>query len=263
MRAATPTRNVTVFAPVDVHALEVAGVMDVFNEANAQAGCAALYAVTLAAERREAIRCSSGLRIVPDLSVEDPAPDADTLIVAGSYGIPGAPSEAVIAWLRRRSLSARRYGAVCTGAFLAGAADPAWLTLELTESLMAEDSPEILGLFRRLRELGIGLSIDDFGTGYSSLRYLERFPLTEIKIDRSFVAGLPASPAKRVIVEAVIKLGAELGVRVIAEGVEREAERDALAAMGCAFAQGYLFSPPLDAEAFAAMAADRRSEAPA
>jgi predicted signal transduction protein with EAL and GGDEF domain len=155
MRAATPTSNVTVFAPVDVHALEVAGVMDVFNEANAQAGCAALYAVTLAAERREAIRWSS------------------------------------------------------------------------------------------------------------SLRYLERFPLTEIKIDRSFVAGLPASPAKRVIVEAVIKLGAELGVRVIAEGVEREAERDALAAMGCAFAQGYLFSPPLDAEAFAAMAADRRSEAPA
>ena len=132
--------------------------------------------------------------------------------------------------------------------------DPAWLTLELTESLLAEDSPEMLSIFHRLRELGIGLSIDDFGTGYSSLRYLERFPLTEIKIDRSFVTGLLNSPAKRVIVEAVIKLGAELGVRVIGEGVERQTECDTLAAMGCSFAQGSLFSPPLPADQFSLIA---------
>lgn len=123
--------------------------------------------------------------------------------------------------------------------------EPSWLTLELTESLLADDSSEMLGIFRGLRELGIGLSIDDFGTGYSSLRYLERFPLTEIKIDRSFVAGLPHSAAKRVIVESVIKLGSELGVRVIAEGVEQQTERDMLAAMGCILGQGYLFAPPL------------------
>jgi PAS domain S-box-containing protein/diguanylate cyclase (GGDEF)-like protein len=123
--------------------------------------------------------------------------------------------------------------------------DPACLTLELTESLLAEDSPEMLGIFGRLRGLGVGLSIDDFGTGHSSLRYLERFPLSEIKIDRSFVAGLPGSAAKRVIVEAVIKLGAELGVRVIAEGVEQKNERDMLAAMGCLIAQGNFFSPAL------------------
>jgi PAS domain S-box-containing protein/diguanylate cyclase (GGDEF)-like protein len=128
--------------------------------------------------------------------------------------------------------------------------EPAWLTLELTESLLAEDSPEMLGIFRQLRELGIGLSIDDFGTGHSSLRYLERFPLTEIKIDRSFVAGLPFSAAKRVIVEAVIKLGAELDVRVIAEGVEQQNERDMLAAMGCRIAQGNLFNPPVTADLF-------------
>jgi len=122
MPAATPSRNVVVFAPTDVHALEIASVMDVFNEANAQAGSTTLYSMTLVAERRETIRCSSGLRIVPDLSIADPVPDADTLIVAGSYGVPRAPSDAVIAWLQRRSVSARRYGAVCTGAFLVGAA---------------------------------------------------------------------------------------------------------------------------------------------
>ena len=132
--------------------------------------------------------------------------------------------------------------------------DPAWLTLELTESLLADGSPDILNIFQRLRALGVGLSIDDFGTGYSSLRYLERFPLTEIKIDRSFVAGLPHSGAKRGIVEAVIKLGEQLGVRVIGEGVERETERDMLAAMGCSLAQGNLFSPPVAADAFSTFA---------
>jgi EAL domain-containing protein (putative c-di-GMP-specific phosphodiesterase class I) len=134
-------------------------------------------------------------------------------------------------------------------------ADPACLTLELTENLLAEDSPEMLGIFHRLRDLGIGLSIDDFGTGYSSLRYLERFPLTEIKIDRSFVSGLPHSAAKRVIVEAVIKLGSELGVRVVGEGVEQQTERDMLAAMGCTVAQGHLFSQPLPADEFRAFTA--------
>jgi PAS domain S-box-containing protein/diguanylate cyclase (GGDEF)-like protein len=133
--------------------------------------------------------------------------------------------------------------------------DPAWLTLELTESLLAEDSPEMLGIFRRLRDLGIGLSIDDFGTGYSSLRYLERFPLSEIKLDRSFVCGLPHSAAKRIIVEAVIKLAGELGARVVGEGVEQETERDMLAAMGCGFAQGHLFSLPLPASEFSLIAA--------
>jgi len=131
-------------------------------------------------------------------------------------------------------------------------ADPAWLTLELTEGLLTDDSPEMLGIFHQLRDLGIGLSIDDFGTGYSSLRYLERFPMTEIKIDRSFVSGLPHSAAKRVIVEAVIKLGSELGVRVVGEGVEQQLERDMLVHMGCSTAQGYLFSPPLSSEAFEA-----------
>jgi transcriptional regulator GlxA family with amidase domain len=102
--------------------MEIASVMDVFNEANAQADGKTLYKMTVVAERREVIRCASGLRIAPDLSIADSAPDADTLLVAGSYEVPAAPSEAVITWLRQSSTSARRYGAVCTGTFLIGAA---------------------------------------------------------------------------------------------------------------------------------------------
>jgi transcriptional regulator GlxA family with amidase domain len=100
----------------------MASVMDVFHEANAQAALDRLYATTLVAERRDAFRSSSGLCVIPDVSIRDLSPAADTLIVAGSYGVPRPPSEAVIAWLQDRSASARRYGAVCTGSFLIGAA---------------------------------------------------------------------------------------------------------------------------------------------
>lgn len=117
----TPPREIVLFAPADVHALEIASVMDTFNQANAQAG-STLYTMTFVAERRNTLRSTSGLRIVPDLSIDDPVPEADTLMVAGSYGIPEIPSDTVTAWLRRRSASARRYGAICTGAFLIGAA---------------------------------------------------------------------------------------------------------------------------------------------
>ncbi len=130
-------------------------------------------------------------------------------------------------------------------------AQPAWLTLEITESLFLNDTPGVLGAFRRLRDLGVGLAIDDFGTGYSSLRLLETFPVTEIKIDRSFIGELAASPSKMVIVRAVIDLGRALGLAVVAEGVETEAERALLSSMGCPIAQGYLFGRPVDAESFA------------
>ena len=122
MATAAPPRNVVIFAPSDVHALEIASVMDVFNEANAQAGFASLYTMTFVAERRDIIRCTSGLRIVPDLSIDEPTPVVDTLVVAGTYGVPDTISDAVIVWLRQRSATARRYGAVCTGTFLLGAA---------------------------------------------------------------------------------------------------------------------------------------------
>lgn len=123
---------------------------------------------------------------------------------------------------------------------------PEWLTLELTENLMIPEPQNIRRAFEDLRRLGIGISIDDFGTGYSNLRYLESFPLNEIKVDRSFVHEVAHSVAKRVIVESVVKLGAALGIRVVAEGIETEAERAIMRALGCSVGQGYLFAAPLD-----------------
>jgi EAL domain-containing protein (putative c-di-GMP-specific phosphodiesterase class I) len=120
-------------------------------------------------------------------------------------------------------------------------ADPSWLTLELTERLIATDSQDMLTIFHGVRELGVGLSIDDFGTEYSSLRYLERFPVTEVKVDRSFVSNLQHQPMKRIIVGAVIELGAELGIDIVAEGIEHEGERAMLRDMNCNLGQGYLF----------------------
>jgi EAL domain-containing protein (putative c-di-GMP-specific phosphodiesterase class I) len=96
----------------------------------------------------------------------------------------------------------------------------------------------------------VALSVDDFGTGYSSLGYLKRFPIDELKIDRSFVADLPGRPADTAIVHSVIALGACLGMTVVAEGVENEAQRACLARLGCHHYQGFLFSPPLPGEQF-------------
>jgi len=135
-------------------------------------------------------------------------------------------------------------------------ADPSWLTLELTERLIATDSPDMLTIFHRVRDLGVGLSIDDFGTEYSSLRYLERFPVSEVKIDKSFISNLQHQPIKRIIVGAVIELGAELGIDIVAEGIEQEGERAMLRDMNCNLGQGYLFSPPLSEEHFAMLARD-------
>lgn len=131
-------------------------------------------------------------------------------------------------------------------------AEPDWLTLEITESMLLNSTPGVLDAFQRLRALGVGLSVDDFGTGYSSLRMLESFPVTEIKIDRSFVGELAASPAKMVIVRAIIELGRALGLTVVAEGVETEAQRMLLAGMGCPIGQGYLFGHPVDGDNFTA-----------
>lgn len=125
-----------------------------------------------------------------------------------------------------------------------------WLTLELTENLMAPEPEAIRRTFERLRRLGVGISIDDFGTGYSNLRYLESFPLSEIKVDRSLVHDLAHSAAKRVIVESIVKLGAALDIRVVAEGIETEAERAIVRALGCSVGQGYLFAAPMEDLAF-------------
>jgi len=129
-------------------------------------------------------------------------------------------------------------------------APPGMVVLELTESILLGDVDGAIDVMQRLRARGIRFSIDDFGTGYSSLAYLQSLPINELKIDRSFVRNLPASEGNLAIVRAVVALASALGVKVIAEGVETEDERNALAGNGCQFFQGYLFARPLPADEF-------------
>jgi diguanylate cyclase (GGDEF)-like protein/PAS domain S-box-containing protein len=127
---------------------------------------------------------------------------------------------------------------------------PAMLELELTESILLRDVDETLARLDALAELGVRLSIDDFGTGYSSLSYLKRFPICKLKIDRSFISELPVNDSDTAIVMAIINLSQALKLRVIAEGVETEAQRHFLATAGCDEFQGFLCKPALSAEEF-------------
>jgi diguanylate cyclase (GGDEF)-like protein len=127
---------------------------------------------------------------------------------------------------------------------------PQLLELELTESILVHDADEALHRLHALARLGVKMSIDDFGTGYSSLAYLKRFPIDKLKIDRSFVSGLPDDDSDAGIVRAILQMARALGLRVIAEGVETEAQRSFLHDAGCDEFQGYLFAPALDALSF-------------
>ena len=131
--------------------------------------------------------------------------------------------------------------------------DPAWLHLEITESLLMSQSEVILANFDGFERLGIKFSLDDFGTGYSSLGYLKRFPLRLLKIDRSFVQGLPDDSDNAAIVTAVIAMAKSLGMEVVAEGIETDAQRMFLKRLGCSHGQGFLFSRPVPADEFAAL----------
>ncbi|HEY5881352.1 MAG TPA: EAL domain-containing protein [Nakamurella sp.] len=126
------------------------------------------------------------------------------------------------------------------------------LTFEITESNVMTDPEHSLPVLRRLHAMGIRLSVDDFGTGYSSLAYLRRLPIDEIKIDRSFVQGMGTDLSDLAIVRAIVDLGHSLGLRVVAEGVEEEAARDALREMECDEAQGFLISRPMPMDRFEA-----------
>ena len=127
---------------------------------------------------------------------------------------------------------------------------PGLLELELTESVLVQDADDALQRLHALAHLGLKLSIDDFGTGYSSLAYLKRFPIGKLRIDRSFVQGLPADDSDAGIVRAIVQMAAALGMRVIAEGVETEAQRHFLKAAGCHEFQGFLYAPALDSRSF-------------
>jgi len=123
-------------------------------------------------------------------------------------------------------------------------ADPARLRLELTESLIIDNLEQTIERMDQLRSLGLTFSMDDFGTGYASLSSLQRLPLAEVKIDRSFVFGLPDSLDDAAIVRSTLDLARHLGLFAVAEGVETEEQRAFLEAAGCVCFQGYLFGRP-------------------
>jgi EAL domain-containing protein (putative c-di-GMP-specific phosphodiesterase class I) len=125
--------------------------------------------------------------------------------------------------------------------------DPRCLKLEITESIMMENAEAASAMLVQLRGLGVQLSIDDFGTGYSSLSYLHRFPVNTLKIDRSFVMRMGDAGENSEIVRTILTLATNLGMDVIAEGVETKGQLAQLKAMGCPYGQGYLFSRPVDA----------------
>ena len=129
------------------------------------------------------------------------------------------------------------------------------LELELTESILVQDAQDALARLQALAALGVKLAIDDFGTGYSSLSYLKRFPIGRLKIDRSFVAGLPTDQSDAGLVNAIIQMGRALQLETVAEGVETEAQRQFLRQAGCEQFQGFLFAPALAVPDFEALLA--------
>ncbi len=133
--------------------------------------------------------------------------------------------------------------------------NPTLLTLELTESVLLRDPALAVERLNELRTLGLRLSVDDFGTGYSSLTYLKGLPVDEVKVDKGFVDALAEDPADRAVVRAVVEIAHTLGVRVVAEGVEKQEQQDSLASLGVDEVQGYLLARPMPEEALRRWAA--------
>ncbi len=136
---------------------------------------------------------------------------------------------------------------------------PAWIKLEITESLLLEDSQDILAMLNAFDDMGLAISIDDFGTGYSALSYLNRFPVSQIKIDRSFVRDIPADQDKSELVKAIISIAHALNLELVAEGVETTEQAAYLHRHGCPLAQGYLYGKPMPQIAFEALLAEQNA----
>jgi EAL domain-containing protein (putative c-di-GMP-specific phosphodiesterase class I) len=126
--------------------------------------------------------------------------------------------------------------------------DPRWIEFEVTESVMLPDPQQAVKLLRDLKAMGVRLTIDDFGTGYSSLAYLKRLPIDCVKIDASFIRGIPVDASDVAITETILAMAGSLGLKVVAEGVETHDQVRFLERRGCDEMQGYYFSKPLPAE---------------
>lgn len=140
--------------------------------------------------------------------------------------------------------------------------DPGLIYVEVTEGALMNDVPRSEAMLRNLKELGVKLSLDDFGTGYSSLSYLKRFPFDKVKIDQSFVRDVTTSHSDAVLVKVIISMAHGLGLKVVAEGVETEAQCEVLRINACDEIQGYFFSKPISAQAMEELISERRQLPP-
>jgi diguanylate cyclase (GGDEF)-like protein/PAS domain S-box-containing protein len=165
-----------------------------------------------------------------------------------AWQVAGLPSIAVSVNVSARQFRERDLVGRVASALKDSGLEPKYLELELTESLIMEDVALAVATMKELQGLGVRLSIDDFGTGYSSLSALKTFPVVRLKIDKTFIDGLLADENDRAVIEAVISLGRTLNLKVIAEGVETEAQAALLRKINCDEMQGYLFSKPLPGE---------------
>ena len=139
---------------------------------------------------------------------------------------------------------------------------PEWLQLEITESAIMRDEQAVVAALEELRALGLSIALDDFGTGYSSLSYLRKLPVDTLKMDGSFIRSIATNAEAAALTRSIVAMGKALGLRVVAEGVEHEAQRALLAKWGCHEIQGYLVGKPLPADAALALlsAPSRRSK---
>lgn len=160
----------------------------------------------------------------------------------------GLPPVTVAVNLSTRQFALSNVHQIVMDALTETALPPERLELEITESLLAQNLDATLEMLRNVKALGVRIAVDDFGTGYSSLAYLRRFPLDKLKIDQSFVRDLLTDPDDRAIAAGVINLGHSLGLTVIAEGVESQAQLECLCGLSCDEAQGFYLSKPLPAE---------------
>jgi diguanylate cyclase (GGDEF)-like protein/PAS domain S-box-containing protein len=141
-------------------------------------------------------------------------------------------------------------------------AQPQLLRLEVTEGILMRDTQEVIAKMRELCALGLSFSVDDFGTGYSSLSYMQTLPLVELKIDKSFVNDLTTSDRAQAVVKAIIALGQSMGITVVSEGVETQAQKDRLLELGCNLLQGYLITRPIGCDELEALVASSHSTLP-
>ena len=163
------------------------------------------------------------------------------------FELPGISVNLSVAQLERQNVAAEVESALLASGLTGGD-----LELEITESVIMRHTDRAIDMLNRLRSLGVHLAIDDFGSGFSSLNYLKRLPIQTLKIDRSFINNIGLETNDEAIVRAVLALSANLNLRVVAEGVETEQQAEFLQQAGCQDAQGFLYSQPLPAEAFAA-----------